>query len=242
MPFKQFLFIGFLWALFAGQLLAGDGKPYNFGHIDYKIGLSNNHVQCFAEDNNGFLWIGTQSGLNRYDGYGFKTFKHNPDDSSSLPSNVIQSIVKDQLGRFWIHLPYDMCIFNPNNEEFVNRFTLVTEKKTYQNFNIDLVVPFGDSILFFNIPGEGIIEHNIFTNQNRFFLSASSTDWPDISISHVAAHGSNLYITCNCGIIEIHDERKCKPIKTILFKILNIKKLVQRPLESVSLIYLSKSC
>ena len=63
--------------------------------------LSNSRVQCIAEDADGYLWIGTFRGLNRYDGHEyhqyFCTF-----DSLGLPDNQIQSLLCDQQGRLWV--------------------------------------------------------------------------------------------------------------------------------------------
>lgn len=179
----------------------------NFGHIDNKNGLSHNHVYGFAKDNNGFLWIGTRGGLNRYDGYGFKVFKHNPEDSTSIPSNVVQNIVKDQLGRFWIQIPTYLILFNPNNEEFVNNFTINANNRAYQNFVMDMIEPYGDSLVFIRIPGEGIIRHNIYTNSNKMLLiqDGSKNTLESLNISHFTQHKHHLYITYENGLIDVFD-------------------------------------
>lgn len=193
------------------------GTPYNFGHIDYRNDLSHNHVQCFAEDNNGFLWIGTRSGLNRYDGYNFKIFKHNPDDSTSIPSNVVQSIVKDQLGRFWIQAPSYLYIFNPNNEECINNFSIFANKRAIQNFSMDMVVPFGDSLVFIRVPGEGIIRHNIFSNSNQMLTNQNGDVelLPGLNISHITVNQKYLYVTYENGTIDLIDARTLKLEKRI---------------------------
>lgn len=181
--------------------------PRNFGHIDYTLGLSHNHVQCFAQDNDGFLWMGTISGLNRFDGYNFKIFKHDPADSTSSPNNNIRSIVKDQLGRLWIGTSEGMSIFNPNNEEFTNHFSLVSGGHSYYQYNLDLVIPYGDSILFFSIPGAGVLEHNILTNRNRLLQSIKNdtNSLFSIDISHLTMNGDDLYVTYNNGTIDVYN-------------------------------------
>jgi len=193
------------------------GNPYNFGHIDYSDGLSHNSVLSFGEDNNGFLWIGTNSGLNRYDGYTFKIFKNNPDDPNSLPDNTVKSIIKDQLGRFWIGLPNQFCLFNPDNEKFSNDVEFVCEGVVYQLYNIDLVVPFGDSTLFLRVPEIGIIEHNLITEENKL-LSADSKDGLVLysnNIFHFTVFGRYLYVTYSDGFIEKIDVKKQQVINSI---------------------------
>lgn len=70
--------------------------------------LSNSRVQCIAEDADGYLWIGTFRGLNRYDGHEyhqyFCTF-----DSLGLPDNQIQSLLCDQQGRLWVATVNGVC-------------------------------------------------------------------------------------------------------------------------------------
>ncbi len=191
-----------LVVFYAGSLF---GSQYNFGHLDYKNGLSHNHILCFAEDNNGFLWIGTRAGLNRYDGYNFKIFKHNPNDSTSIPNNFIQEITKDQLGRFWIKLPYETCIFNPVNEEFITDFSIVTEKNVYKNSSFENVIPYKDSIMFVRILGVGIIKHNIITNQS-ILIKTQNNDKQNVplsDISHITIKNNLLYITYESGMIDI---------------------------------------
>ncbi|MCA6074753.1 hybrid sensor histidine kinase/response regulator transcription factor [Fulvivirga sedimenti] len=75
---------------------------YKFDHFDLESGLSQATVQCIFQDSRGFLWIGTEDGLNRFDGYEFKVFRNNPFDSTSLSYNDISSIEEDQEGNLWI--------------------------------------------------------------------------------------------------------------------------------------------
>ncbi|MCU0288603.1 MAG: hypothetical protein MUF15_19700, partial [Acidobacteria bacterium] len=75
---------------------------YNFEKISIAEGLSQNSIFAILQDSRGFLWFGTEDGLNRYDGYTFKVYKHNPDDPHSLSSNWIRSIYEDHSGTIWI--------------------------------------------------------------------------------------------------------------------------------------------
>jgi ligand-binding sensor domain-containing protein len=77
-------------------------KTVNFEHITVTDGLTQNTVICLYQDCRGFLWAGTQGGLNRYDGYRFKTFKHNPDDSTRLIDNYVTSILEEKDENLWI--------------------------------------------------------------------------------------------------------------------------------------------
>ena len=65
-------------------------------------GLSNSWVQSILKDSRGFVWFGTQDGLNRYDGSGIKIYRHDPKDANSLPSSVIGCLFEDSKKRLWI--------------------------------------------------------------------------------------------------------------------------------------------
>lgn len=65
-------------------------------------GLSNNSVKTIFQDSRGFLWIGTQDGLNRYDGYNFEVFKSGGENGESLAGNCITAIEEDRNGNIWI--------------------------------------------------------------------------------------------------------------------------------------------
>ena len=76
--------------------------PLTFKMLNVSNGLSQGSVICSFQDSQGFLWFGTQYGLNRYDGYNFKVYLNNPSDSSSITSNYIISIAEDHAGDLWI--------------------------------------------------------------------------------------------------------------------------------------------
>lgn len=200
-------------------------KQYNFGHIDYRNGLSHNHVLSFAEDNNGFLWIGTTSGLNRYDGYSVKVFEHVKDDSASLLENYIHDITKDQLGRLWLQLSNGVSVLNPNTEDFINLTSINVNGQTIQLSGLNKIEAYGDSLLLFSISGLGIICQNIFTNVNTLIqpdsLKAFSISSPLMSTMRVK--GDLLYVVHQNGMIDIlniANHKVVKKIDTIYKKIL----------------------
>lgn len=73
-----------------------------FRHITVENGLSNNKVNCVLEDKVGFIWFGTEDGLNRFDGYNIKVYRHQDNDKKSLSSNNIWSIYQDKEGYIWV--------------------------------------------------------------------------------------------------------------------------------------------
>jgi len=206
-----------LLLVLSNPVAQADGNRNNFGHIDYRNGLSHNHVLCFAEDDNGFMWIGTRSGLNRFDGYNFKIFRHDQHDPNSLPDNMVQRMVKDQLGRIWINTSGGMTIFNPNTEEFTRDFTLSFDEGNFNLFNLDMVIPVKDSLLFLRVPGTGLIKFNIYTNKSWLLrpLAGNPETLSSANISFFAVSGETLYIIHRNGTIDMMNIRNDRVFRRI---------------------------
>ncbi len=73
-----------------------------FIRLSLEQGLSQSIVECITQDHQGFLWLGTEDGLNRYDGYNFIVLKNEPGDSNSLSYNHITELLVDRKNRLWI--------------------------------------------------------------------------------------------------------------------------------------------
>ncbi len=73
-----------------------------FEHLGLEQGLPHPTAMALAQDGDGFIWMGTQRGLARWDGYRMRTFLHSSGDSTSLPGDFIQVLHVDRLGRVWI--------------------------------------------------------------------------------------------------------------------------------------------
>src|SRR5215211_5577709 len=78
------------------------GSIVQFEHLTIENGLSQNAGLAIFQDSKGYLWIGSQDGLNRYNGFDFKVYKHDPDDSNSISHNSILAITEDKVGYLWI--------------------------------------------------------------------------------------------------------------------------------------------
>ena len=101
--------------------LSAQSPSVRFKHLDIEQGLSQNMIRDILQDSKGFMWIGTWDGLNRYDGYNFKVYKHIDGDSESLINNKIGCLLEDHKGRLWIGtFGGGLSLFNRDEESFTN--------------------------------------------------------------------------------------------------------------------------
>ncbi|MEG3655787.1 two-component regulator propeller domain-containing protein [Arenibacter palladensis] len=97
--------------IFLLTLCVGWSQDYKFQHITTVDGLSHNEVRKIVKDNQGFLWFGTQNGLNRFDGYRFNVFKNIPNDSSSIIGDKIYSLAVSP-DKLWVGTITGLSIIN----------------------------------------------------------------------------------------------------------------------------------
>lgn len=99
--------------------LQGQSSAISFGHISVNEGLSQGHISYMLKDSDGFLWIGTQDGLNRYDGYRFRQWYHETGNSNSLSNNYIWCMLEDSRRQLWIGtFGGALCRYNRQTERF----------------------------------------------------------------------------------------------------------------------------
>ncbi|MCJ8268522.1 MAG: hypothetical protein MJK04_03880, partial [Psychrosphaera sp.] len=101
-PLILFISLVSFVSLFSGTAFACVSCVVRFDRLSLEHGLSQASVHSIVQDHKGFLWFATQDGLNRYDGYGFKVFRHNPDDPYSISNNHINTLYVDVRGILWI--------------------------------------------------------------------------------------------------------------------------------------------
>jgi diguanylate cyclase (GGDEF)-like protein/PAS domain S-box-containing protein len=100
-----------------------------FTRLSIEQGLSQNTVQAILQDHVGFLWFGTEEGLNRYDGYAFVVFKYDPRDPHSLPDDIISALFEDRDQRLWVGTQHGLCSFDRRTETFT-RVDAIHERVT----------------------------------------------------------------------------------------------------------------
>jgi signal transduction histidine kinase/ligand-binding sensor domain-containing protein/class 3 adenylate cyclase/ActR/RegA family two-component response regulator len=134
-----------------------------FEHLTNKDGLSQSGVNCILQDNQGFMWFGTQDGLNKYDGYNFTIYRLDHEDPKSLSANWISSICEDRKGDLWIGTAGGLNKFNREKEQFThykhdpdNSFSLSNNdvRSIYEDRSGDLWIGTYEGGLNKLVPGE----------------------------------------------------------------------------------------
>lgn len=107
-----------LIALCNVQRLPAQENELLFENYNSEKGLSQNSGYAITQDHEGFIWVGTQDGLNRFEGLGFKVYRNDTTDPHSIPFNDISSLLCDNEGRLWIGSPTGLCVYLPRQDRF----------------------------------------------------------------------------------------------------------------------------
>ncbi|MCX7984287.1 MAG: PAS domain-containing protein [Bacteroidetes bacterium] len=113
-----------IWAFSVGSFTKPLGiiqdRELRFKQYTTNEGLSNNWVRTITQDRYGFLWVGTDYGLNRFDGYTFSIYTHKIRDTTSLGSSNIIKVLEDSKGRLWILTRTTLNLYNRKTDAFTS--------------------------------------------------------------------------------------------------------------------------
>lgn len=143
--------------LFSSLPVAATGWAGSHTVYTTKDGMPDNYVTCLMQDRTGYLWIGTNSGLARYDGYTFNVFKHNPRDSNSIAGNTITCLYEDVDGCIWIGT-YNKGLsrFNTWTEKFTNYIHKDTDSTSIAQNTVYSIYRDSRNRLWFGLAGKGL--------------------------------------------------------------------------------------
>lgn len=142
-------------------------------------GLSDNRVTCFYKDKQGFMWIGTRNGLNRYNGHSFKVFR--PTAGNSISNEIINAIAEDSKGRIWVATMSGLNMYDPASNHWSCMMPSTdTVIRRIPNFIVwDIMVDKNDRVWI----ASDIFEFCSYDFHNDKF---SFYDWPGFSRSHLS--------------------------------------------------------
>jgi ligand-binding sensor domain-containing protein/signal transduction histidine kinase len=137
---KRLLFIIFFNSNF---VYSGFSQQYIFNNYSINEGLSQSVVNCVFQDSKGYIWFGTQNGLNRFNGETFDVYSYNPADSNSISNNWIYNIAEDKEGNLWVGTKGGLNKYSASKNSF--------ERIDYQTgFEYDITQYFYDIICLKN--------------------------------------------------------------------------------------------
>ena len=171
-----------------------------FDHYGPKEGLITSQVLSISKDSHGFIWLGTEDGLARYDAHDFRYFRHDYKDDSTLSSNYISDITCDKHDRIWVNTGRSLDIFNISTNK-VKRyedeiFKANSPKITHVYYDHE-----GDTIWITTVAGIFFSEGNKIALKEKKFPKVSGT------IHDMVKWGSFRYVLAGDKAVFIHDVR-----------------------------------
>jgi ligand-binding sensor domain-containing protein/signal transduction histidine kinase len=147
---------------------AGAPRSLRFEHLSLEQGLSQESVKTILQDRTGFMWFGTQGGLNRFDGYRFKTFRSDPSDPASLPDNYVQASYEDGEGRLWFGTRGGLVRFDETSQKFIRYPFVSGSEPVARNRAVAAIVGDGAGGLWVGT-GEGLVHLDTASGRFRAF-------------------------------------------------------------------------
>lgn len=173
-------------------------QSYQFKHLEVSDGLSNNSVNTICKDRDGFMWFGTTTGLNRYDGYTFKIYQHAENDPGSLPDNYITDIVEMPDGRFWVNTGRGYVLFDKEQDCFITDVTGFMKNLESGGVPEQVFVDReGNTCL--SVAGEGCYRYK--EGGKRLFFSYVEHLLPEHGVTQIAECSDGLLLIYNTGLL-----------------------------------------
>lgn len=158
-----------LLALIAMAACASAAPPLTlrFESLGVEQGLTQETVTALLQDHRGYLWIGSQAGLSRYDGYRVISFKKDPANPASLTDNYVQALFEDGQGRLWVGSKGGLDRYDASTRSFVH-FAVAGKLAPANNHSINCIVGDGRQGLWL-CSAEGLLHFDTVTGQFQIY-------------------------------------------------------------------------
>jgi len=131
-------------------------QQIGFSHITSDDGLLSGNVRIILEDHQGFIWFGTEDGLQRYDGHSMVSYHHNPSDSTSLSSDYILYLFEDSKQNLWIGtLDAGLCLYDRKSDSFRRYIHNADEKNSLLGNYVRVICESSDHVLYIGLEQGG---------------------------------------------------------------------------------------
>lgn len=179
-------------------------KAFRVQSLSLEDGLSQSVVYDIIQDRHGFIWVATENGLNRFDGYEFTVYQHSHTDPDSLHDNLIYKLVEDSQGRIWIGTQNGVSLFDPS----ANQFTNFNDKNTDLKTAVQAIVELPSKKFLFG-SDNGIYLYNPAEDSVDLFTDGSGLNIEDEVISFEQA-GDSIWVATETCIYQIEKEENVK--------------------------------
>jgi len=186
---KQHTLILLVLFIFVPEITNAD--TFSFRHYKAEDGLTSNTVSCIIQDRNGFIWIGTEGCLNRFDGHTFKEFSNTKEGKVTLWSSYITSLLEVKNGDIWIGADDGIYIYHPRTEEIV-RFRVKADNVGITSYIYNMVEDASGNVWAATY-GQGVFRYHSKTNkleQYRIIVNGTSSKTYD-NVNFVYVDHSN---------------------------------------------------
>lgn len=187
-----------------------DAEVIRFGHIDVDDGLAYNSIRAIGQDTKGFMWIGSELGLSKFEGYQLKNYLANPDDNHSLADSYVRSITLGSDGDIWIGGEGGLNRYNRSNDNFTVFKHKENDDNSLSSNSVFDTLYDGKNILW--IATESGLNHLDLTSFNfTHFLHSSQNQntIPDNKVRVLMkAHDDTLWIGGNNGLSYFDQEKQ----------------------------------
>lgn len=116
---RTFVQVVLLLTFFSSHAQVSMDDRLRMRRITVNDGLANNKVNDITQDKKGYMWFGTNEGLNRFDGYEIKNYQHDQFDNTSISSNVVYTLYSDSRDSLWVGLRNGLNIYDALNDSFI---------------------------------------------------------------------------------------------------------------------------
>ncbi|HLP36438.1 ligand-binding sensor domain-containing protein [Lacibacter sp.] len=161
------ILIAILLNLFLLTDTSAQQSRYFFKKLTVADGLNDGGIMAVAQDNKGFMWFSSRSGLNRYDGYSVKNYSHIAGDSSSIPTSLSRTMSADSSGGFLVGLENGMLEYNSRTDRF-------TPVKALQNIWVTEIVPVNKTSVYL-ATSKGLVRYNPVTKAALFYTNSKDS-------------------------------------------------------------------
>ncbi|HEY3369797.1 MAG TPA: two-component regulator propeller domain-containing protein [Prolixibacteraceae bacterium] len=173
------------YALLTAFNSIGQSSHIEFDHYTTKDGLSNGYINSFLQDSEGFIWIGTSNGLNRFDGINFKTYYFNSKDTTSVPGSVVTTVVEDSEHTLWVMTSNGLCTYDRQQDCFSRKSILVNGKRL-KDYYLYTSIEDSKGYLWVSAANNGIfrfkIDHSLLLKR---FINAELYDLQEEDVEEV---------------------------------------------------------